>query len=98
MLVLAGVDRVGPMRIPTVFVTVALAACSHDAKPTPSLAPTCPAPKQTTDVCAAVMTYAKNPTGGGCCSYGSPCQVPFDGPQFGDAACTAAASPASAPQ
>jgi hypothetical protein len=54
----------------------------------------CPAPTQTTDVCAAVETYAKDPAGT-CCAYPTPCAVPFSGQQYSDAACT---SPSGSPQ
>jgi hypothetical protein len=53
----------------------------------------CPAPKATTDVCAAVITYAKT-TDGTCCEYPSPCSVPIEGQQYSDSACTQAMGPA----
>jgi hypothetical protein len=96
--------RSAAMRI--LVLIFALGACSHDeagpAKtptvPAPSSAATgCPAPSKTTDICAAVMTYAKAPDGS-CCSYASPCNVPFDGPRFSDDACATPMGPTTTPQ
>jgi hypothetical protein len=58
----------------------------------PPSADACPAPKATTDVCAAVITYAKT-AGGKCCEYPSPCSVPLEGQQYSDGACTQAMGP-----
>jgi len=73
------------------ILALALVACSHNAAPSARSAPSCPAAKATTDICAAVITYAKNPNGGACCEYPTPCGVPFDGPQYSDSSCAAAA-------
>ena len=48
----------------------------------------CPPPKQSSDVCAAVMVYVKNPANGTCCAYGSPCAVPIAGQRYGDDKCS----------
>ena len=85
-------------------VLLALAGCaSKTAPPSPppataataeaSTASACPAPKQTTDACAAVMVYVKNPANGACCAYGSPCTVPIAGQQFSDDKCTSPMGP-----
>jgi hypothetical protein len=96
------------MRSPFLIVAIftCLAACSHDdvGPASPSSAATrpptttgCPAPSKTTDICAAVMTYAKAPDGS-CCMYASPCNVPFDGPRFSDDACATPMGPTTSPR
>jgi hypothetical protein len=48
----------------------------------------CPAPKKTDNACAAVAVYVRTTPDGVCCAYGSPCEVPSDGPSFTDEQCT----------
>lgn len=48
----------------------------------------CPAPKKTDNACAAVAVYVRNTADGVCCVYGSPCEVPGEGPAFTDDQCT----------
>lgn len=43
---------------------------------------TCPAPVTSSDMCLTVLVYAKDPTSGLCCQYGSPCNAPADWEQF----------------
>jgi len=62
----------------------------------PARAPSaCPPAKKTSDACAAVMTYVKNPADGTCCAYGDPCSVPIAGQQYSDDKCTAPMGPAT---
>ena len=63
------------------------------AAPRVRLALVCPPPKESADVCAAVMAYVKNPANGACCAYGSPCTVPIAGQQYGDDKCTTPMGP-----
>ena len=91
-------------RLAALTFVLALAACGSK-KPTPTPPPGgadgsgsqtasgCPAPKATTDVCAAVITYAKA-ADGTCCQYPSPCAVPIEGQQFSDDKCTQPMGPA----
>jgi hypothetical protein len=57
---------------------------------------TCPGPTtnaRPADICAAVVTWAKDPESGNCCQYGSPCSAPVGWKQFGTAeACESAPS------
>jgi hypothetical protein len=60
----------------------------------------CPGPSTSArpaDLCATVVTWAKDPESGGCCQYGSPCSAPTGWKQFGtEEACEKAPScPAS---
>lgn len=75
----------------------AVPVASRSSSPVASSAPVsapalaCPPAKPSVDPCAAVQTAVKNPATGACCVYGSPCEVPLDGPQFSDDKCTRSA-------
>lgn len=92
------------MRNVAVFVLLLIACSSSSKSPAAPVASEgsgtsagsaagCPAPRATTDVCAAVMTYAKA-ADGTCCAYPSPCAVPIEGQQYSDDKCTTAMGPA----
>lgn len=56
---------------------------------------TCPPPHQTSEACAQVVVFAKDPASGMCCEYGSPCTAPEGWPQFfSDTECEAGSSAA----
>ena len=88
----------------SITIALVLAACGGKSKPPPppdnggsgsgsDVSSACPASRPTTDVCAAVITYAKA-TDGTCCQYPSPCAVPIEGQQYSDDKCTQAMGPA----
>jgi hypothetical protein len=90
----------------TLLLVLLVAACGPKSSgpapgpgPGTGSAPTgaaCPAPKESTEMCAAVITYAKA-ADGTCCEFPSPCTVALEGQQYSDSACTQAMGPAPAP-
>lgn len=58
----------------------------------------CPPPRAMDGMCAQVMTWAKNPVSGECCSYSTPCVTPVDWKTFTDEReCAAAPTAAKVP-
>ena len=49
------------------------AACASSKKPGSG---DCPPPRQSNEICAQVVVWAKNPQTGACCQYGTACNAP----------------------
>jgi len=50
-----------------------LVACTGNKNHTPG---DCPPPRQSDEICAQVVVWAKDPQTGSCCQYGTPCSAP----------------------